>query len=117
MIAAFGNFQVGIVFRRELDACCGNKVYERVVRLRQMGVYVLHDFIPGVRAGDSQNLRMDLLDEITAALARFGTQATGDDYFAVFRERLADRIERFFNRGIDESTSIHYHQVRPSVVR
>ncbi|MPN53442.1 hypothetical protein SDC9_201106 [bioreactor metagenome] len=40
-----------------------------------------------------------------------GTEAAGDDDLAVLVERLADRIERLLDRGVDEATGIDDHQV------
>ena len=116
MIASFGDFQVGIVFGCELDAGRRHQIDKWVVWLRQVRVHVLHHFILGMRSGDGEHLWMNLLDEIATALTRLGAEAAGDDHPAVFGQRLADRIERFLHRGIDESAGIHHHQVGAGVV-
>ena len=41
----------------------------------------------------------------------FAPEASGDDHLAVLRESLADRIERFLHRGIDEAAGVHDHEV------
>ncbi len=74
------------------------------MRPRQVIVHRAHDLVGGVRAGDGQHLRMRLPDDIA-----FCAQAAGDDDLAVFGERFADRVERFFNRRVDEAAGIHHH--------
>jgi hypothetical protein len=48
--------------------------------------------------------------------AFFRTQATRDDYPAVFRERLADGVERFLDGGVDETAGVDDDQVRAGIV-
>ena len=79
-----------------------------VVRLWQMHVHRGHDFRQGMRAGNRQHLWMGLFDHIAAA---FSAQAAGDDDLAVFRQRLADGIQRFLHRTVDEAAGVDHHQV------
>jgi len=39
-------------------------------------------------------------------------EATGDDDLAVLGERLADRVERFLDRGVDEAAGVDDDEVR-----
>ena len=39
------------------------------------------------------------------------TKAAGDHDFAVLGERFADRVERFFDRGVDEAAGVDDHQI------
>ena len=41
-----------------------------------------------------------------------GTEATGNDYPAVFMQRLIDRLHGFLHRGIDKTTGIDDHHIR-----
>ncbi len=43
--------------------------------------------------------------------AVLGAQAAGDDHLAVLGERLADRVERFRDRGVDEAAGVDDDQV------
>jgi hypothetical protein len=45
-----------------------------------------------------------------------GPQATGDDDLAVLGERLADRMERFLDRGVDEAAGVDDDEVGAGVV-
>ena len=49
MVAAFGNLDVGVVLRRQADALRRHQAGERVVRLRQVAVDVLHHLVGRVR--------------------------------------------------------------------
>ncbi len=68
------------------------------------------DFLVALWAGDLQDLRM-------AVENFFGLspEATGDDYFAVRSERLADRLEGLVHRGVDEAAGIDDDQIRRRV--
>ena len=46
---------------------------------------------------------------------RLGAEAAGDDDLAVLGERLADRVERFGDRGVDEAAGVDDHQVGAGV--
>ena len=106
MIAAFGNLQVRIVFRRQLDALRRHQVGERVMRFRQMRMHRRHHFLHRMRAGHRQHLRMRRAHHIA-----FGAQAAGDDHATVRGQRLADRIKRFLHRRVDEAAGIDHHQI------
>ena len=47
----------------------------------------------------------------------FDTKASGDDDFAILRERLADRVERLLDRGIDEAAGVDDDEIRAGVIR
>jgi hypothetical protein len=53
-----------------------------------------------------------LAHQVAAALARLGAQATGDDDLAVFGQRLADGVQAFLDRVVDEAAGVDDHQVR-----
>ena len=80
------------------------------------GVDVRHklDFVGRVRARDGEDLRVDLGDQVLAAVGA-RAEATGDDHATVLGKRLADRIERLLHRRVDETAGIDHHQVRAPV--
>ena len=45
----------------------------------------------------------------------FDPKTPGDDYLAVLGERLPDRMERFADRGIDESAGVDDDEIGPGV--
>ncbi|CAN0621223.1 protein of unknown function [Burkholderia multivorans] len=106
VIAAFGYLQVRVMARRELDAGGRHEIDERIVRLRQVRMDGLHHFADRVRAGDGEHLRMHFLDEAAAARALLRAEAAGDDHLAVFVQRLADRVEAFLHRFVDEAAGV-----------
>jgi hypothetical protein len=61
-------------------------------------------------AGDGKHGGVGLLDEIF-----LGTEAAGDDHLAVLGERLADRVERFLLRGVDEAAGVDDDEVGAAV--
>jgi len=63
-----------------------------------------------MRTGDGQDRRVRLLDEVF-----LGTEAAGDDDLAVLGQRLADRIQRFLLRGVDEAAGIDDDEVGAAV--
>ena len=77
-----------------------------------MRMDMLQDFIGRVRAGNRQHLWMYLAND-----AFPGPQAAGNDDFSVFGQRLADGVERLFDRGIDVSAGIDDHQIGALIVR
>ena len=81
--------------------CGGIRLDEGIVRLRQVRVHRAHHLVGGVRAGDGQHPRVRLADDVA-----LGAEAAGDDDLAVLGERLADGVERFLDRGIDEAAGV-----------
>jgi hypothetical protein len=111
VVAAFGNLQIGVVLRRQLDALRRHQVDERLVRLRQVQVDRVHHFGHRVRAGHGQHLRVHLGDDVVAGRILLGAEAAGDDDLAVFGQRLADGVERFLHGGVDEAAGVDDDEV------
>ena len=57
---------------------------------------------------------MRVANEVAAFL---GAEAAGDDHLAVFVQRLADRVERLRDGGVDEAARVDDDQVRAVVRR
>ena len=108
VITAFRNFQIGIVARGELDASSRHQVHERIVRLGQVLVDVVHHLAGGVWAGHGQHRGVHVGDHL-AVVAR--AQTAGDDHLAVFVQRLADGVQRFGHGRINKATGVDHHQV------
>ena len=108
MVAAFGNLQVGVVARGQLDALRWHQVDQRVVLgfRRDDFVYGVDHLLILLRAGDGQHARVHVADAV------FGhAHAAGDDHLAVFRQRLTDGVQRLGLGAIDEATGIDHHHV------
>ena len=86
--------------------CGGTRSHERIVRLRQVRVHRVHHFVGRMRAGDGEHLRVRLAHDVA-----LGAEAAGDDDLAVLGERLADGVQRFLDRGVDEAAGVDDHQV------
>ncbi|MNS84519.1 hypothetical protein D3C72_1183490 [compost metagenome] len=108
MVAAFGNLQVRIVARGQLDALRRYQVDQRVVVLAWR-----HHFVHGVdhllvllRAGDRQHARVHITDA-----AFLDTHAASDDDLAVFLDRFADHFQRLGLGAVDEAAGVDHHHV------
>ncbi|KAG0929904.1 hypothetical protein G6F31_017194 [Rhizopus arrhizus] len=109
VIAAFGNLQVGVVARRELDALRRHQVQVGVVVLLGRGgvVHGAHHLFILLGTGHRQHAGVHLADR------RFLTAHTaGDDDLAVLGQRFADGFQRFRLGAVDESTGVDDDDVR-----
>ena len=89
MVAAFGNFQVGVVARRQLHALFRHQAQERVVLW--FGDVVMNMFqhlLVAVRACDLKHFRVHFAD-----LIHLRAQAAGDNHFAVFRQGFTNGFQ------------------------
>src|SRR5690606_4840412 len=108
MVAAFGNLQVGVVTRGQLDALRRHQVDQRVVLglRRDDFVYGVNHLLVLLRAGDGQHARVHVADAV------FGhAHATGDDHLAVLGQGLADGVQRLGLGTVDETTGVDHHHV------
>ncbi|MND62926.1 hypothetical protein D3C80_542210 [compost metagenome] len=108
MVAAFGNLQVSVVARGQLDALRWHQIDQRVVILtrRHHFVYGVDDLLILLRAGYSQHAWVHVTDT-----AFFDTHAAGDDDLAVFFDRFADHFKGFGLGAVDEATGIDHHHI------
>jgi len=90
----------------------GHEIDERIVRARQVRVHGAHHLGGRVRPGDRQHLRVRCADEAAAVL---GAEAAGDDHLAVLGQRLADRVERLGDGGVDETAGVDDDEIRAFV--
>ena len=115
VVAAFADLEVGVMPRRELDAGdakrIGHQIDKGVVRLGQVQVHRVHDFLGGVRARDGEHAGVHLFDQVAAAVAGLGAQATGDDDLAVGRQRFADGVQAFAHGVVNEAAGVDDDQV------
>ena len=114
VVAAFADFQVGIVPWRELDACCWNQVHKGVVRLGAVGVYGIHHRLRGVRASYGQHFGVYVAHQracFTAAHCWLCAQAARNDDFAVFGQRVTNGFKAFLHGLVNKAAGVHNHQV------
>jgi hypothetical protein len=112
MVAAFGDLEVRVVFRRKPDALRRDKVDERIVGFGQVLVHRLHHFVGRMRAGDGKHPGMGLAHDVP-----LGAEAAGDDHLAVFVQGFADRLERLLHRRVYEAAGVDDDEVGVAVRR
>ncbi len=91
VVAAFGNLQVGVVARGQLDTLRRHQVDQRIVVLAGWHHFVHrvdHLFVL-LRTGHGQHARVHV-----ANVAFFDAHAAGDDDLAVFLDGFADHFQR-----------------------
>jgi len=79
--------------------------------LRKMAVHGRHHLVDGMRPGHGEHFRVRLPHHVT-----LGAQAPGDNDPAVFSQRLANGIQGFFNRAVDESAGVDDHEFGVAVI-
>ncbi len=98
MIAAFGNLQIGVVARRELDALRRQKIEVRVVFAAERHDAASSPLSYCCGSRDRQHTGIGLFDRFG-----LGAHAPGDDDLAVLSHRIADRGERFILGAVEKS--------------
>ena len=107
VVAAFGDFQVGVVARREFQPGGRDEVEVGVVRrFGQVFVYRAHHRFVGLRPGDGEDVRAARADDFG-----FDAKAAGNDDFAVLPQRFADGVERFGDGFVDKAAGINDDEV------
>ena len=71
----------------------------------------IHDFLGGMRAGNSQHLGVHLAHQVIALAVGASAQATGDDDASVVGQSLANRVQAFLYRVVNKATGIDDDQV------
>ena len=107
MVAAFGYLQIGVMSGCKFDATRWNQVFEWIMRFRQGRMHRQHDLIQRMRPGNRQHLGMRCTNHIA-----LGTETTGDDHLAVFRQRFTYRLKRLLYGSINKPARIDDHHVR-----
>ena len=108
VVAAFGNLQVGIVARGQLDALGRHQVHKGVmvfIRGHKL-VHRAHHFFIGLGAGNRQYARVGFADFVC-----FHAHAAGYDHLAVLADGLADGVQGFLLGGIDKAAGVYHHDV------
>ena len=106
VVAAFGNLQIGVVARRELDAFRRHQIEERIVLRRRGAMHGVEHALVLLRAGDGEHVGIFVGD-----LLRLRAHAAGDDDLAVLGQRLADGVERFRLRAVEEAAGVDDDEV------
>ena len=94
------------MLRGQLDAVVRHQINERIMLRRQSGMHRAHHRTVILRTGNRQHIRK-LLTDLLRALA----QTAGHDDLAVLGHGLADGIQRFLDRRVDEAAGVDYHHV------
>ncbi len=108
VVAAFGNLQVRIVARRQLDALRRHQVDQWVVVLarRHHLVHGVDHLLVLLRAGYGQHAWVHVAD-----IAFFHAHAAGHDDLAVFLDRFTDHFQRLSLCRVDETAGVDHHHV------
>jgi len=106
IVAAFRNLQIGVVLGGELDAGVGQQVQIGIVLRRKHPVHGGHHAGVVLWPADRQHARMRLANQFLAL-----AQAAGDDHLAVLGQRLADGVQRFGHRRVDEAAGVDHHHI------
>ena len=112
VVAPLRDLEIGKVAGGESHPLGRHQALEGVVGGGQLLVDRGHDRIQIVGAGDGQYPRMGLADQLRA-----GAQAAGDDHPSVFGQGLADGLQRFLHRRVDEATGVDDDQFGPVIAR
>ena len=116
VVTAFADLQVGVVARRELDAgyakALRHQIDKRVVRLGQVQVHRIHDFLSGMRPGDGQHFGVHLADQIITVAVGASAQATSDDDASVVSQSFANGVQAFLYRIVNKAAGVDDDQVR-----
>ena len=113
VIAAFADFQIRVVLRREFHAVIGHQIDELVVRFRQMQMHRVHHFVRCVRAGNGEHFRVNVPNEIAVLLR---AETARNDHFTVFGDSLANRVKRLRHGVVDKAAGVDHHQIRVAVI-
>ena len=101
VVAAFRNFQISIVARRQLDALRRHEIKKRIVRRRRRFMHRLHDGGKILRPADPAKV-WELFQNRTG----LGAHAAGDDDLAVFGRGSTDRRERFRLGAVEKAAGV-----------
>ena len=101
VVAAFGNLQIGVVPRRQLDALRRHQIEMRIVHRRQRAMHRVQHALILLRPRDRQHAGIGRLD-----LLGLGAHAAGDDHLAVLGHGLADGAERFLLGAVEKAAGV-----------
>ena len=82
-----------------------------------MGVHRIHHLLRGMGASHGEHAGVHFAHQaarFSAAGTGLCAQAAGDDDFAVFGQGLADGVQAFLDRVIDEAAGVDNHQIGAS---
>jgi hypothetical protein len=108
VVAAFGNLQIGVVARSQLDALGRYQVDQRVVVLAWWHHLVngIEDLLILLRAGHRKHAGVHVAD-----CAFFHAHAASHDHFAVFCQGFTDHFQRLGLGAVDKATGVNHHHV------
>jgi hypothetical protein len=74
-------------------------------------MHMLQHLIGGVRSGHGQHLGVDLAHQVLAVVGAARAKAAGHHDLAVLVQGLADGVQAFLHRGVDEAAGVDDDQV------
>jgi hypothetical protein len=106
MVTAFSNLDIGVMTRGQLDSAGWKERLKRIVSRRQRAMDCLHHVIWGMGASNREQARKAL-----AKIMCFRAETPGNNHIAILGQRFFNRTQRFFNRRLDEATSVDNDQI------
>ncbi len=101
VVAAFGNLQVGVMPRRQLDALRRHQIEMRIMHRRQRAMHGIEHALILLRSGNRQHAGIGRLD-----LLGFRAHAAGDDHLAILGHGFADGAKRFLLGAVEETAGV-----------
>jgi hypothetical protein len=109
--AAFGDLQISVMARRELDPFRRDQIEKSVVRRIDRAMNGVENSFILLRAGDGENTWISGSDPF-----RLRAHAAGHDDFPVLRQCFSDRGERLFLCGLEKPASVDDRDIRAFMV-
>src|ERR1700722_6365883 len=106
VVAAFGNLQVGVVPRGQLDALRRYQIEVRIMNRRQRAMHRVEYAFILLRSRDRQHAGIGRLD-----LLGFGPHAARHNHLAIRGHRFADRTERFLLGAVEKAAGVDDDEV------
>ena len=101
VVAAFRNFQIGVMARREFHALFRHEIEEGIMRRRRGAMHRLDDALIVLRLGDRENVR-----EFGENVGRIGAHAAGHDDLAVLLQPRLDRLQRLGLGAVEKAAGV-----------
>ncbi len=111
VIAAFADLQIAVVARCELQPAFGDQINEWPLSRRRRLVDRVDNLFILMRAGDREDVGETRPNDL-----RLVAHAAGDDDAAILRHRLADRLQAFLLRAVEEAAGVDEHYIGARIV-
>ncbi len=112
MVAPLGNLQIAVMARCQLQPAFGDQVQKGIGGNGGCLMHRADDFLILMRARDGEDI-----GEFGADDVGFLAHAPRHDDAAIFGQRLANRLQRFFLGRIEEPAGVDQHHIGARIVR